>query len=88
MSKFYGKLLPDYGDLDGVTSLGYRVFILEKDGGISLQMVSEKDDPTTTLGLAVFLNIEEAKDMLSALQEAIVSADSKSANHKGRAMDC
>jgi hypothetical protein len=34
-NKFYGKLLPDYGDLDNQTGTapGYRVYVLENDGG-------------------------------------------------------
>jgi uncharacterized protein YbcV (DUF1398 family) len=64
-SKFYGSLLPDYADLDNTTGSapGYRVFISENDGGISLQMIHAKDNPITTSGSAIFMNVHEAKEM-------------------------
>lgn len=89
-SKFYGKHLPDYGDLDNATGThpGYRVYIIENDGGVSLQMVHAEHDPNTTLGSSIFMNVDEAKEMLSSLEKAIVRAESKSANHSARGHDC
>ena len=87
--KFYGKLLPDYGDLDNKTgtSPGYRVYILENDGGISLQMLHASEDPIRAKGSAVFLNVDEAHEMLVALEEAIARARPKNANHEARGKD-
>ena len=89
-SKFYGKHLPDYGDLDNSTGTapGYRVYILENDGGISLQMLHANDDPVTGKGSAVFLNTEEARELMRSLQQAMESAESKNANHPGRGVNC
>ena len=89
-SKFYGKLLPDYGDLDNKTKTapGYRVYIIENDGGVSLQMIHAKDDPETTPGSAVFMNVDEAKEMLASLQEAIDRAEVKKSIHKARGTNC
>lgn len=89
-SKFYGKLLPDYGDLDNQTGTapGYRVYVLENDGGISLQMVHADKDPVFEVGSSVFLNVDEAKEMIEALQEAVDRAEPKNANHKPRGKNC
>lgn len=89
-NKFYGKLLPDLGDLDNETKTapGYRVYINEKDGGVSLQMIHATDDPVTTLGSAVFMNVDEAKEMLASLQEAIDRAETKNGKHKARGTNC
>lgn len=89
-SKFYGKLLPDYGDLDNVTgnAPGYRVYIIENDGGISLQMVHADKDPVTEMGAAVFLNVNEAHELARYLQEAIVRAETKNGYHKDRGINC
>lgn len=89
-SIFYAKLLPDYGDLDNKTGTapGYRVYVLENDGGISLQMIHADKDPTTEPGSPVFLNTKEADEFVVALQEAIHRAKSKNAQHRDRAQDC
>lgn len=89
-STIYANLLPDYGDLDNVTgnAPGYRVYIIENDGGISLQMIHAKDDPITTQGSAIFMNVHEAKELLQSLQEAISRAEIKHANHKNRGRVC
>lgn len=85
-SKFFGMLLPDYGDIDNTTgnAPGYRVYILENDGGVAIEMVPATMDPTTTRGAAVFLNVDEANDMLHSLQEAVERAREKNAPHKRR----
>ena len=90
-SCIYSKKLPDYGDLDNVTGTapGYKVFVLENDGGVSLQMFhDEKDDPTTSRGYSVFMNVDETRVLIEGLQKAIERAEPKNANHKSRAMDC
>lgn len=89
-SKFFGMLLPDYGDLDNETGKapGFRVFIIENDGGVSLQMVPADKNPTTTNGCAVFLNVKEAKELVVGLQDAIQRAEPKNANHKDRGQRC
>ncbi len=89
-SKMYGKLLPDYGDLDNVTGTapGYRVYVLENDGGISLQLIHANEDPVTSQGSSVFLNVEEARELIEGLQEAIDRAEPKNANHPSRGSNC
>lgn len=89
-SKFYGKLLPDYRDLDNVTGTapGYRVYIIENDGGISLQMIHAAKDPITEPGASVFLNVNEAHELVKDLQDAIVQAETKNGNHKDRGINC
>jgi len=89
-SKFYGSLLPDYGDLDNQTGTapGYRVYVLENDGGISLQMIHADKNPVSEVGYSVFLNVDEAKEMVESIQEAIVRAEPKNANHKPRGKSC
>ncbi len=89
-SKFYGMLLPDYGDLDNTTGKapGFRLFITENDGGVSLEIIPADKNPTTTKGCAVFLNVKEAKELVSGLQNAISRAEPKSAKHKNRATAC
>lgn len=89
-SKFYGRLLPDYGDLDNITGKapGFCVFITENDGGVSLEIIPADKNPTTTKGYAVFMNVKEAKELVSGLQDAISRAEPKNANHKNRAAAC
>lgn len=89
-SKMYGKLLPDYGDLDNVTgkASGYKVYILENDGGISLQMIHANDNPLNSPGYSVFLNVDEAKELISGIQEAIDRAEPKDADHPPRGSFC
>jgi len=89
-SKFYGKLLPDYGDILNTTGTapGYRVYIVENDGGVSLSMIHADDDPVTSSGSEVFMNVDEAKELYESLREAILRAAGKSAKHKPRGSDC
>lgn len=89
-SKFYGKLLPDYGDLDNDTGTapGYRVYVTENDGGVSLQLIHADKDPVTEAGSCVFFSVKEAKEIIFALQEAVGRAESKNANHKQRGINC
>jgi len=63
------------------------VYILENDGGISLQMVHADRDPITEKGYAVFLNVEEAREFVEALQQAINRAEPKNANHPNRGIN-
>jgi len=90
MTIFYSKLLPDYEELDNDSGQkpGYRVYVHEKDGGIGLQMIHADRDPVTEVGSAVFLNVDEAQEMLQALQAAIARARPKNANHRARGVDC
>jgi len=90
-SCMYSKELPDNGDLDNVTGTapGYKVFVLENDGGISLQMFHiKKDDIMISSGYSVFMNIDETKELIKGMQNAIECAEPKNANHKSRAKDC
>jgi hypothetical protein len=89
-SIFYSKRLPDYGDLDNDTGQrpGYRVYILENDGGIALQMIHASKGPVTEEGSAVFFNVDEAQEMLEKLGEAIKRARLKNANHRVRGENC
>lgn len=89
-SKFYGKLLPDYGNLDNKTGTapGYRVYVLENDGGISIQIIKADQNPVLEEGYSVFLNVDEAKEIIEALQKAVVRAEPKKANHKARGVNC
>lgn len=89
-SKFFGTLLPDYEDLDNSsgTKPGYRVYVMENDGGISIQLVHADVDPSTAEGSSVFLNVEEAKEFLKSLQDAVQRAEPKNAKHKRRGVEC
>lgn len=89
-SIFYSKLLPDYTDIDNKirNRPGYRVYIRENDGGICLEMIHANRDRVTEEGSAVFLNVDEAQEMLQALEAAIARARPKNANHRARGVDC
>lgn len=89
-SKFYGKLLPDYTDLDNATGTasGYQVYIVENDGGIGLKVLPADAGVFITAEAGVFMNVSEARAMHESLGEAIVRAASKAANHKNRSRDC
>lgn len=82
----YSKHLPDYRDLDNSSGEcpGYKVWILEKDGGVSIQMqdASDKSDSDTLKG--IFLNVEEAKEFAREMNEAIEKASNKQVNHRPR----
>ena len=89
-SPIYSKLLPALGDLDNRTGTepGYRVFVMEIDGGIALELVHANEDPATSKGSSVFLNVEEAQELLQGLKNAIDRAEPKNANHPARGSDC
>ena len=89
-SKMYGKLLPDYGDLDNKTKTcpGYRLFVLENDGGVSVQLIHADENPSTARGHSVFLNVKEARELIAGLEEAVGRASIKNASHKDRGVDC
>lgn len=86
----YGKLLPDYGDLDNAskTAPGYRVYVLENDGGISLQMIHADENPAKSRGYSVFMNIEETKELINGLQDAVERAIPKNVNHPALGKNC
>jgi len=89
-SIMYGKLLPDYGDLDNGSGdcPGYRLYILENDGGIALELMNANEESSTGKANSVFLNVSEAEELIEGIQEAINRAKSKNANHENRAKDC
>jgi ArsR family metal-binding transcriptional regulator len=89
-SKMYGKLLPEYEDLDNKTKTapGFRVYVIENDGGISLQMIHANDDPVTTGGSSIFMNVDEARELIAGLEEAIDRAEPKNVNHPSRGSNC
>ena len=76
----YSKKLPDYKDLDNNSGncFGYKIYILEKDGGISVQIqnAGEPSEQSETVK-AVFMNVEEAEELRDCLQEAIDKAKRK-----------
>ncbi len=86
-SCMYSKILPDYTDLnnDSNERPGYKVYVLENDGGISIQMQDAFDESETDTLRAVFMNVDEAKEFEKGINEAINRAVSKNANHKSRA---
>ena len=88
-SKFYGKRLPDYGDLDNRTATvpGYRLYVIENDGGVSLQVIHADDDPMTSAGYSVFLTPSEAEELVDGIRQAISQARAKNANHPSRGTD-
>lgn len=83
-SHFYSKNVPDYGDLDNQT--GTRppllVEIVENDGGVGLLIYDDRLGSGKASG--VFFNVEEAKDLLASLREAIERAEPKNARHENR----
>ncbi len=85
-SCIYSKILPDYSDLDNNSGErpGYKVFILENDGGISVQFQNADDESDSDTLKAVFMNVCEAKEMLNSLEDAINRASIKKAKHKNR----
>lgn len=86
----YTKELPDINELDNSSGNcpGYKTYILEKDGGVSIQIQNAKEssDQSRTLK-AVFLNIKEAEEFRKGLQEAIDKAKAKNVNHPLRGRD-
>ena len=88
-SNFYHYILPDYGDLDNDTGRcpGYFFGIRENDGGIGLYMYPADAPGDNEQEYAAFLNIEEARELLCALQQAIDRASPKNMEktiHKAR----
>lgn len=69
----YSKHLPDYRDLDNDSGdcPGYKVYVLEKDGGVSIQMQDASDESDSDTLKSVFLNVEEAKEFARGIDEAI-----------------
>lgn len=82
----YSKHLPDYRDLDNKSGKcpGYKVWILEKDDGISIQMQDASDESDSDTLKSVFLNVEEAKEFKRGMDEAMKKASNKHADHKPR----
>ena len=89
-SVFYSKWLPDFSDLDNRSDRapGYCVYIREDDGGVGLEIMHPSESQTIGTGFAVFLNVDEAEEMLRGLQEAIGWARSKGGQHRPRAKNC
>ena len=89
-SCMYGKLLPDNGDLDNqtVNCPGYRVYVCENDGGVEVSMIHASQDPVTTPGSQVFMNVEEAEELVRGLEAAIARAKPKNAKHPARGINC
>lgn len=85
----YSKILPDYSDLDNDSGKrpGYKVYVVENDGGVSVQVQNADDNGDSETLKAVFMNKEEANEMLKGLTEAIARASLKDGNHKSRAKD-
>ncbi len=86
----YSKELPNYKDLDNKSGncSGYKIYILEKDGGISVQMqnAEEPSEQSETVK-AVFMSVEEAEEFRDCLQDAIDKAKLKKVNHPKRARE-
>ena len=85
----YSKHLPDYRDLDNNAGEcpGYKVYVLEKDGGVAIQMQDASDKSNSDTSKSVFLNVEEAKELTRGIEEAIKKASNKHGNHKPRGED-
>ena len=83
----YSKELPDYRDLDNKAGNcnGYKTYIIEKDGGVSIQTqdAEEASDNCNTLR-GVFMNVNEAEEFNKKLQETIDKAKMKNINHPQR----
>ena len=88
-SCMYSKLFSDYSDLDNDSGErpGFRLFIIENDGGISIQMQNAKDPIESDTANSVFMTVKEAKEVINGLNDAIKRASFKNANHKSRAKD-
>lgn len=88
-SCMYSKILPDYSDLDNDSGErpGFRLFIIENDGGISIQMQNAKDPIESDTANSVYMTVKEAKELLTGLNDAINRASCKNSNHKSRAKD-
>jgi len=51
-------------------------------------MIHAAKDPITEPGASVFLNVNEAHELVKDLQDAIVQAETKNGNHKDRGINC
>lgn len=82
----YSKHLPDYRDLDNNSGKrpGYKVWVIEKDGGVSIQMQDTSDESDSDTLKSIFLNVDEAKELRSGMDEAIKKASNKQVNHRPR----
>ena len=82
----YSKHLPDYRDLDNNSGKrpGYKVWVIEKDGGVSIQMQDTSDESDSYTLKSIFLNVDEAKELRSGMDEAIKKASNKQVNHRPR----
>lgn len=69
----YSKRLPDYRDLDNDSGdcPGYKVYVLEKDGGVSIQMQDASDESDSDTLKGIFLNVDEAEEFARGIDEAI-----------------
>lgn len=78
-TNFYHFILPDYRDADNKTGQcpGYFFGVRENDGGVGLYMYPANTPGDDEREYGVFLNIDEARTLLSALQEAIDRAAPK-----------
>lgn len=85
----YNKILPDYTDLDNNSGAkpGYKVSVLEKDGGVSVQLQNSDDKSDEKTLKAVFMNVTEANEFMAGIKNAIDRANQKNANHRNRARE-
>ncbi|HEY2091277.1 MAG TPA: hypothetical protein VGJ81_05280 [Thermoanaerobaculia bacterium] len=83
-SKFYEKIAANY---QGFAQPGVVVHVVENDGGIGLEMAAENDWPQPKNGLSAFFNVDEARELVSAIESAIRRAEPKSAAHPRRVKD-
>lgn len=83
----YSKELPDYRDLDNKSGNcnGYKTYIIEKDGGVSIQIqdAEEASDNCDTLR-GIYMNVNETEEFKEKLQEAIDKAKIKNVNQPQR----
>lgn len=86
-SHFYSRIAPDYGELDNATGTrsGHLFEIVENDGGIGIMLYS--DDKGRGNYEAIFLNVDEAEEVLEGLRDAINRARPKNAGHEARVRD-
>jgi hypothetical protein len=90
-SCFYSKVAVDYSDGDNATGTrpGYLVEVVENDGGVGVSMSLIEGDARFMKGSSdgyrgVFLHVEDARELISCLQQAVERAALKKANHGWR----
>ena len=83
-SKFYEKIVANYR---GFEQPGIVVYVVENDGGIGVEMAAADDSPESKNRHFAFFNVEEAREFVSAIEEAISRAEPKKAAHPKRAKD-